>query len=116
VKRRRDPPRPGKSSRTSTVRRGPLAREGRAPRPLRRARLPKSSLPKTRIRSRQVAHIVDEDQASLLDLIDNLLNKGVTLNAELVLALANVDLVHVRLSALLCAADRLVPRERARDK
>ena len=113
--KRRDPPRPGKSSRTSTVRRGPLAREGRAPRPLRRARLPKPPLPKTRIRSRQVAHIVDEDQASLLDLIDNLLNKGVMLNAELVLALANVDLVHVRLSALLCAADRVGPRERARD-
>jgi hypothetical protein len=31
------------------------------------------------------------------------------LNADLVLALANVDLVYVRLSALLCAADRVLP-------
>jgi hypothetical protein len=31
----------------------------------------------------------------------------VVLNADLVLALANVDLVYIRLSALMCAADRL---------
>jgi hypothetical protein len=41
--------------------------------------------------------------------LDNLLTKGVVLNAELVLALADVDLVYVRLSALLCAADRILP-------
>jgi hypothetical protein len=57
--------------------------------------------------SRQVARILDRGDASLLDVIDNLLNKGVVLNADLVLALANVDLVYIRLSALLCAADRL---------
>jgi hypothetical protein len=57
-----------------------------------------------------VAHIVDEGDASLVDVVDNLLNRGVVLNADLILALANVDLVYVRLSALLCAADRLIPR------
>jgi len=57
-----------------------------------------------------IAHIVDDSEASLLDVIDSLLNKGVVLNADLILALANVDLVYVRLSALLCAADRVVPR------
>jgi hypothetical protein len=36
-----------------------------------------------------------------------LLNKGVVLNADVILALANVDLVYLRLSALLCAADRV---------
>ena len=50
-----------------------------------------------------------DDQASVLDLIDNLLNKGVMLNADVILALANVDLVYLRLSALLCAADRIAP-------
>ena len=34
------------------------------------------------------------------------------LNAELILALADVDLVYIRLSALLCAADRVLPRLR----
>jgi hypothetical protein len=45
-----------------------------------------------------------------LDVLDNLLNKGVVLNADIVLALADVDLVYVRLAALLCAADRVLPR------
>ena len=40
-------------------------------------------------------------------MLDNLLGKGVVLNADLILSLANVDLVYVRLSALLVAADRL---------
>jgi hypothetical protein len=53
---------------------------------------------------------VDTSDASLLDVLDNLLNQGVVLNAEIVLALANVDLVYLRLSALLCAADRVLPR------
>jgi hypothetical protein len=48
-------------------------------------------------------------EASLLDLVDNLLNRGVVLNGELVIALANVDLVYLRLSLLLCAADRVLP-------
>jgi hypothetical protein len=61
--------------------------------------------------ARQVARIIDESDSSLLDVLDNLLNRGVVLNADVVLALANVDLVYVRLSALLCAADRVLPDE-----
>ena len=63
--------------------------------------------------TRKVARIVGDEESSLLDLIDNLLAKGVMLNADLVLALANVDLVYVRLSALLCAADRVLPALRS---
>lgn len=63
-------------------------------------------------RRTRVGRIIDENEATLLDLLDNLLDKGVVLNADLVLALANVDLVYVRLSALLCAADRILPRRR----
>ena len=48
------------------------------------------------------------DEATLVDVIDNLLAKGVVLNADLILALADVNLVYVRLSALLCAADRVL--------
>ena len=73
-----------------------------APRPLppRRPRQPTK---------RQVAHILDEAETSLLDVIDNLLNRGVVLNADVILGLAGVDLVYVRLAAILCAADRLLP-------
>lgn len=59
---------------------------------------------------RRAARIVTTSDTSLLDVIDSLLNKGVVLNADIILALANVDLVYLRLSALLCAADRVLPR------
>jgi hypothetical protein len=62
-----------------------------------------------------VARIIDPGERSLLDVVDNLLNSGVMLNADLMLALANVDLVYIRLSALLCAADRVLPPPPATD-
>jgi hypothetical protein len=60
----------------------------------------------------KIARLIDDRESSLLDVIDSLLNKGVVLYADIILALANVDLVYVRLSALLCAADRIFPRAR----
>jgi hypothetical protein len=42
----------------------------------------------------------------VLDLVDHVLNKGVVLEGEVVLGLADVDLIYLRLAALLCAADR----------
>ena len=62
-----------------------------------------------RLGMRQAGRIVDESDSTLLDVVDNLLNRGVVLNAEIVLALADVDLVYLRVSALLCAAGRLLP-------
>lgn len=54
-----------------------------------------------------------EHESTLLDLVDNLLSKGVVLHADAILALADVDLVYLRLTALLVAADRIFPqRER----
>lgn len=98
------------------MRQARLARERKPPKPRRRAAVPKPRLrpPKHAARPRQAAHIVDDEQASVLDLLDNLLAKGVMLNADLILALADVDLVYVRLSALLCAADRVLPGVRRR--
>ena len=53
-----------------------------------------------------------DSDASLLDIVDHVLTKGVVVSGDVVLALADVDLVYLRLSALLCAADRLTPRKR----
>jgi hypothetical protein len=55
--------------------------------------------------------VFDGDETSLLDVIDNALNKGIVLSGDVTLALAQVDLVYVRLSLLLCAADRVLPTE-----
>lgn len=81
---------------------------GHHPRPPKRALPPRLTVPPPPAR-RKVAQILDESETTLLDLIDNLLNRGVLLNADVILALAGVDLVYVRLSALLCAADRVLP-------
>lgn len=67
----------------------------------------------TRMRASLAATLLDTPDGSLLDLVDNLLDKGVVLDAELVLGLAGVDLVYVRLAALLSAADR-VPGDNTR--
>jgi hypothetical protein len=75
--------------------------------------VPTGTRPKARPRH-DVARILDDSEASLLDVVDNLLNRGVVLNADVILSLANVDLVYLRLSALLCAADRLLPGGRGR--
>jgi hypothetical protein len=64
---------------------------------------------KARPRRPDATEIIEEADASLLDVIDNLLNKGVVLNGEVILSLAGVDLVYLRLSVLLCAADRVLP-------
>ncbi len=51
--------------------------------------------------------VLDTTDSSLLDLVDNLLNRGVVISGEVMLGLAGVDLVYLRISALLCAADRI---------
>lgn len=83
----------------------------RPPKPAARVAPPQPSLrpPAVSRPPRRVARIIDEDESTLLDVIDNLLGKGVVINADVILALANVDLVYIRLSALLCAADRVLP-------
>ncbi len=81
--------------------RAKIARPGVASVPLR--------APHSRPPRKDVARIIDDSESSLVDVLDSLLNKGVMLNADLILALADVDLVYVRLSALLCSADRVLP-------
>jgi len=55
------------------------------------------------------ARILDGADATLLDLVDHVLTKGVVLEGAVLLGLADVDLVYLRLHALLCAADRVLP-------
>jgi hypothetical protein len=44
---------------------------------------------------------------SLVDLVDSLLGRGVVVDGEVVLGLAGIDLIYLRLAALLAAADRV---------
>lgn len=59
----------------------------------------------------EAEQILGPEDASLLDIVDNLLNKGVVLSGDITIGLAQVDLVYARLSLLLSAADRVLPSE-----
>jgi hypothetical protein len=59
------------------------------------------------------AELIETADASLLELVDHLLNQGVVVSGDLILGVAGVDLVYLRLSLLLCSADRLMPGRNA---
>ncbi len=55
------------------------------------------------------AHVLGPRESTVLDLIDSLLNRGVMANGDVTLGVAGVDLIYLRLSSILCAADRAFP-------
>jgi hypothetical protein len=57
------------------------------------------------------SRVLDANQTSVLDLLDHVLNKGVMATGDVTLGVAGVDLIYLRLSALLCAVDRVMPRD-----
>ena len=56
--------------------------------------------------------LLEQADASLLELVDHVLNRGVMVTGDVVLGLAGVDLVYLRVSALLCAADTRNPSDK----
>jgi hypothetical protein len=57
--------------------------------------------------------VLEAADAALLDIIDHVLTKGVVLTGDVVLGVADVDLIYLRLSAVLCSADRILGPELA---
>lgn len=53
--------------------------------------------------------VLDRPEATVIDLIDRLLDKGVMATGDVTLGVAGIDLIYLRLSSILCAADRLLP-------
>lgn len=52
-------------------------------------------------------------ETTVLDLLDRVIDKGAMLDGDIILGVAGVDLVYLRLSTLLCAADRILAKRRA---
>ena len=71
-----------------------------------------------KLRRRAVADtVLDESETSLLDVLDHVLAKGVVATGDVTLGVAGVDLIYLRLSALLCSTDRVMPSvRRKRDR
>jgi hypothetical protein len=60
--------------------------------------------------------VLEPPSSSVLDVLDNLLNKGVMVTGDVTLGVAGIDLIYLRLSSILCAADRVMPSERGARK
>jgi hypothetical protein len=65
-------------------------------------------------RSTVADQVLQPPDETLLDVLDHLLNKGVMATGDVRLGVAGIDLIYLRLSALLCAADRVLPKEPAK--
>lgn len=50
---------------------------------------------------------VEDADVSLLDVIDHVLNQGIVISGEITLGVADVDLIYIRLLALICSSDRV---------
>jgi gas vesicle structural protein len=59
-------------------------------------------------------YVLETPDSTVLDVIDELLNKGVLATGDVTLGVAGVDLIYLRLSSILCAADHIWPRHRPR--
>jgi hypothetical protein len=57
--------------------------------------------------------VLEAPESSVLELLDSLLNKGVMVNGDVTLGVAGIDLIYLRLSSILCAADRILPPNRS---
>jgi gas vesicle structural protein len=55
--------------------------------------------------------VLEPPDASLLDLLDRLLEKGVMANGDVTLGVAGVDLIYLRLATILCGTDRVLSRD-----
>jgi hypothetical protein len=53
--------------------------------------------------------ILEPAETSVVDVLDHVLAKGVMATGDVTLGVAGIDLIYLRLSALLCAADRVLP-------
>lgn len=50
----------------------------------------------------------EEKQSSLLDALDTVLNRGAVVSGDIVLGVADVDLIYLKLSVLLAALDKVM--------
>jgi hypothetical protein len=52
-----------------------------------------------------LAGIIGQDEASLLDILDHVLNAGVVIHGSLIISLAGVDLIYLGLNVVLTSVE-----------
>jgi len=71
--------------------------------------MPRRPARRSRLSPPLVTRVLQPPQDTVLDALDHLLNKGVMATGDVTLGVAGIDLIYLRLSALLCAVDRVMP-------
>jgi len=90
-------------SESAAGRRPPVKRDVRRTREL-------GEPPRRRRREQSLARARQAREASLLDLIDRLLDGGVVIHGDITLAVADVDLVYVGLRAIVASVESVQPQ------
>jgi hypothetical protein len=67
-------------------------------------------------RTSVAGEVLDMPDASLVDVLDHVLTKGVMASGDVTLGVAGIDLIYLNLSAVLGAADRVLPAQPGRRK
>jgi hypothetical protein len=55
----------------------------------------------------EAQQIIETADASLLDIVDHVLNQGVVISGDIIIGVADIDLIYLGLSVVLCSADRV---------
>lgn len=61
--------------------------------------------------SGQLLRPADDDELSLLELADRLLNRGVVITGEATISVAGIDLIYLGLNVVLSAAENLLKKQ-----
>lgn len=54
-----------------------------------------------------MAHNLEQEEVSVLELLDRVLNKGVIISGEIVISVADIDLVYVGLKLMLSSVETM---------
>ncbi len=54
-----------------------------------------------------MAHNLEQEEVSVLELLDRVLNKGVIINGEIVISVADIDLVYVGIKLMLSSVETM---------
>jgi len=57
-----------------------------------------------------VGPVSESERVALVELINRVVDRGVTLSGDITISVADIDLLHVGLRLLLCSADRVGQR------
>ncbi|SFQ98564.1 gas vesicle protein [Desulfoscipio geothermicus] len=56
-----------------------------------------------------MSSVVEEKNVTLLEILDHVLDKGVVIKGEVIISIADVDLIYLGLQLVLASVDKVLP-------